>query len=73
MKFGRNIVKKKQHKNYQDEEKKSAINKKNISKFCSNLFLILFSYKKSNKKRSDEIYFILLYFFHDAKLDPNFS
>ena len=28
MKFGRNVVKKKQHKNYQDEDKKSAINKK---------------------------------------------
>ena len=29
VKFGRNVVKKKQHKNYQDEDKKSAINKKN--------------------------------------------
>ena len=28
VKFGRNVVKKKQHKNYQDEDKKSAINKK---------------------------------------------
>ena len=28
MKFGRNAVKKKQHKNYLDEDKKSAINKK---------------------------------------------
>ena len=28
--FGRNAVKKKQHKNYQDEDKKSAINKKLI-------------------------------------------
>ena len=28
VKFGRNLVKKKQHKNYQDEDKKSAINKK---------------------------------------------
>ena len=28
VKFGWNAVKKKQHKNYQDEEKKSAINKK---------------------------------------------
>ena len=31
MKFGRNVVKKKQHKNYQDEDKKSAINKKKIN------------------------------------------
>ena len=30
VKFGRNVVKKKQHKNYQDEDKKSAINKKLI-------------------------------------------
>ena len=30
-KFGRNVVKKKQHKNYQDEDKKSAMNKKNNS------------------------------------------
>ena len=30
VKFGRNLVKKKQHKNYQDEDKKSAINKKLI-------------------------------------------
>ena len=28
VKFGRNALKKKQHKNYQDEDKKSAINKK---------------------------------------------
>ena len=28
VKFGRNVVKKKQHKNYQDDDKKSAINKK---------------------------------------------
>ena len=28
MKFGRNVVKKIQHKNYQDEDKRSAINKK---------------------------------------------
>ena len=28
VKFGRNVVKKKQYKNYQDEDKKSAINKK---------------------------------------------
>ncbi len=28
MKFGRNVVKKKQHTNYQDEDKKSAIKKK---------------------------------------------
>ena len=27
VKFGRNVVKKKQHKNYEDEDKKSAINK----------------------------------------------
>ena len=27
VKFDRNVVKKKQHKNYQDEDKKSAINK----------------------------------------------
>ena len=30
VKFGQNVVKKKQHKNYQDEDKKSAINKKLI-------------------------------------------
>ena len=30
VKFGRNLVKKKQYKNYQDEDKKSAINKKLI-------------------------------------------
>ena len=30
VKFGRNVVKKKQHKNYQDEDKKFAINKKLI-------------------------------------------
>ena len=30
VKFDRNIVKKKQHKNYQDEDKKSAINEKLI-------------------------------------------
>ena len=29
VKFGRNVVKKKQHKNYQDEDKESVINKKN--------------------------------------------
>ena len=29
VKWGQNVVKKKQHKNYQDEDKKSAINKKN--------------------------------------------
>ena len=28
VKFGRNLVKKKQHKKYQDENKKSAMNKK---------------------------------------------
>ena len=28
VKFGRNVVKKKQHKNYQDEDKKSVMNKK---------------------------------------------
>ena len=28
VKFGQNVVKKKQHKNYQDQDKKSAINKK---------------------------------------------
>ena len=28
VKFGRNVMKKKQHKNYEDEDKKSAINKK---------------------------------------------
>ena len=28
MRFGQNVVKKKQHKNYQDEDKKSAINKR---------------------------------------------
>ena len=33
VKFGRNVVKKKQHKNYQDEDKKSAINKKLILTF----------------------------------------
>ena len=35
MKFGRNVVKKNQHKNYQDEEKKSAINKKSILNLLS--------------------------------------
>ena len=30
VKFDRNVVKKKQHKNYQDEDKKSAINKKKL-------------------------------------------
>ena len=32
LKFGRNVVKKKQHKNYYDEDKKSAIYKKLIPK-----------------------------------------
>ena len=31
VKFGWNVVKKKQYKNYQDEDKKSAINKKKIN------------------------------------------
>ena len=35
VKFGRNVVKKKLHKNYQDEDKKSAINKKLILRLRS--------------------------------------
>ena len=35
VKFGRNVVNKKQHKNYQDEDKKSVINKKLILKYES--------------------------------------
>ena len=35
VKFGRNEVKKKQHKNYQDEDKKSAINKRLILRLRS--------------------------------------
>ena len=31
VKIGRNVVKKKQHKNYQDEDKKSARNEKKIN------------------------------------------
>ena len=33
VKFGQNVAKKKQHKNYQDEDKKSTINKKLILRF----------------------------------------
>ena len=40
VKFGRNVVKKKQHKNYQDEDKKSAINKKLILYF--DLFISIY-------------------------------
>ena len=35
VKFGRNVMKKKQHKNYQDTDKKSAINKKLILRLRS--------------------------------------
>ena len=37
MKFGRNVVKKKQHKSYQDEDKKSAINKIKKKKISSQI------------------------------------
>ena len=39
MKFGRKVVKRKQHKNYQDENKKSAMNKELILRVFLGFYL----------------------------------
>ena len=66
VKFDRNVVKKKQHKNYQDEDNNSAINEKLILRF---LFVFIYIYIYISKGLgplrdfyfSRIIYFVLTY------------